>query len=114
MGWRVVTMKYGRLLEAAFEKKGGDALKNWIENCPNSLYSSLVYRGGAEFRQNLVKDLAGTSGIRELLDEHDDLALHALMTNLGGHCMETILDAFHDAGDERPTCSPATRTTTPA
>ena len=104
MGWRVVTMKFGRRLEAAFERRGGDALRSWIERCPNSLYSTLVYRGGADFRQHLVRDLAGTSGIAEILDEHDDTSLHALMTNLGGHDMETILDAFHGANDETPTC----------
>jgi pyruvate dehydrogenase E1 component len=104
MGWKVVTMKYGRRLEAAFARRGGDALQSWIEKAPNSLYSSLVYRGGADFRRHLVKDLGDTSGIRELLDEHDDAALHALMTNLGGHDMETILDAFHGATDETPTC----------
>jgi len=104
MGWRVVTMKYGRRLEAAFTRRGGDALQSWIANCPNSLYSSLVYRGGAEFRQHLVRDLSGTSGIAEILDEHDDESLHGLMTNLGGHDMETILDAFRSADDDRPTC----------
>lgn len=104
MGWRVVTMKFGRKLEAIFQKRGGDAIRNWIETCPNSLYSTLVYRGGADFRQHLVRDLKGTSGIAEILDEHDDPALHSLMTNLGGHDMETILDAFHGANDERPTC----------
>jgi pyruvate dehydrogenase E1 component len=104
MGWRVVTMKYGRRLEAAFARPGGDALQNWIDHCPNSLYSSLVYRGGAGFREFLKRDLAGTSGLAELLDEHDDASLHGLMTNLGGHDMETILDAFHGAADETPTC----------
>src|SRR5205085_6865559 len=72
MGWRVVTLKYGRRLENVFARRGGDALRDWIERCPNSLYSSLVYRGGAEFRQHLVRDLGSTSGIREILDEHDD------------------------------------------
>src|SRR6185436_16784122 len=95
MGWRVVTLKYGRRLEAAFARRGGEALREWIESCPNSLYSSLVYRGGAGFREILRRDLGGTSGLAEILDEHDDGALHSLMTNLGGHDLETILDAFH-------------------
>src|SRR5688572_16239957 len=82
MGWKVVTMKYGKRLQNVFAKRGGDALQSWISSCPNSLYSSLVYRGGEEFRRHLRKDLAGTSGISEILDEHDDPALHALMTNL--------------------------------
>ena len=104
MGWRVVTMKFGRKLEAVFQKRGGDALRTWIETCPNSLYSSLVYRGGAEFREHVLRDLRGTSGLAEILDEHDDGALHGLMTNLGGHDMETILDAYRGAQDETPTC----------
>jgi pyruvate dehydrogenase E1 component len=40
-----------------------------------------------------------------LLDEHDDSRLHRLMTNLGGHDLSSLLDAFHEAGsDDRPTC----------
>lgn len=104
MGWRVVTMKYGRLLEAVFQRRGGDAIQDWIGKCANSLYSSLVYRGGAEFRKHLKHDLGATSGIAEILDEHDDAALHALMTNLGGHDLGTIVDAFRSVDDEKPTC----------
>ena len=52
----------------------------------------------------LVRDLGNTSGIRELLDEHDDPSLGRLMTNLGGHDLGAVLDAFHGAQDETPTC----------
>ena len=31
MEWDVVTLKYGRLLQAAFERRGGDALRDWID-----------------------------------------------------------------------------------
>jgi pyruvate dehydrogenase E1 component len=104
MGWSVVTLKYGKRLEAAFERPGGEALRNWIDNCPNSLYSALVYRGGAGWRARLERDLGTTQGISALLDEHDDSSLHALMTNLAGHDMESVLDAFHTATSETPTC----------
>ena len=53
MGWDVVTLKYGRRLQAAFERPGGEALRDWIDDCPNSLYSALVYRGGAAWRARL-------------------------------------------------------------
>ena len=33
----------------------------------------------------------------------DAPALSALMLNLGGHCIETLLEAFAEADDERPT-----------
>ena len=32
MGWRVVTLKYGERLEAAFKRPGGDALRAWIDS----------------------------------------------------------------------------------
>ncbi|MDP6361598.1 MAG: transketolase, partial [Planctomycetota bacterium] len=46
MGWRVLTLKYGKKLQEAFEKPGGAALRKWIDDCPNLLYSNLVFRGG--------------------------------------------------------------------
>jgi pyruvate dehydrogenase E1 component len=104
MGWDVVTLKWGRLLEAAFLQPGGDALRAWIEACPNSLYSALVYKGGPGWREHLLRDIGDASGVRALLDQHDEAALHALMTNLGGHDLETVLDAFHAVEGDRPTC----------
>jgi pyruvate dehydrogenase E1 component len=104
MDWRVVTLKYGKRLQNAFARRGGEALRDWIDACPNPLYSALAYKGGAAWREQLQRDLGSTTGIRELLDEHDDPALHALMTNLGGHDLESILQAFHGVADDRPTC----------
>ncbi len=104
MGWRVVTLKYGRDLEAVFARRGGDALRDWIDRCPNSLYSALVYKGGSGWRENLLRDIGDVSGVRELVDGYDDRGLQELMTNLGGHDMASVLDAFHAVEDDRPSC----------
>jgi pyruvate dehydrogenase E1 component len=104
MGWRVVTLKYGRLLEAAFARPDGHHLREWIDSCPNSLYSALVFKGGAGWREHLGRDLNRYPGIRTILDEHDDEALHRLMTNLAGHDMASVLAAFHAVEDDQPTC----------
>ena len=105
MEWQVVTLKYGRLLERAFGRRGGDALRHWIDACPNTDYSGLAQAGGARWRTRLLTDLGDTSGIRELLDEHDDDGLQTLMTNLGGQDLETVRDAYRAAADDdRPTC----------
>ena len=104
MKWDVVTLKYGTRLEAAFRRPGGATLRQWIDDCPNSLYSALTYRGGAGWRQHLSKDLGDVPGIPELLDAHDDDALHGLMTNLAGHDLESVLAAFHGVTTDRPTC----------
>ncbi|HKY94208.1 MAG TPA: transketolase, partial [Kiloniellales bacterium] len=105
MGWKVVTLKYGKLLEQAFKGPAGEALRQWIDDCPNTLYSALTFKGGAAWRQQLKADLGNTSGLKELLDSRDDDALGRLMTNLAGHDMESVLEAFH-ANDkvEQPTC----------
>jgi pyruvate dehydrogenase E1 component len=102
-GWRVVTLKHGRLQRAAFRKPGGKALEDWIENCPNADFAVLTYLGGAAWRERLERDLAGVKGIADLLASHDDAELARLMTNLGGHCIETLLDAFDAVTDDRPT-----------
>jgi pyruvate dehydrogenase E1 component len=104
MGWRVVTLKYGRLLETAFARPDGHHLREWIDACPNSLYSALVYKGGEGWREHLQRDLNRYPGIRAILDDHDDAALGRLMTNLAGHDMQSVLDAFHAVSDDRPTC----------
>lgn len=104
LGWKVTPLKYGRKLLKAQEGPAGEAILNWIDNCPNQLYSALTYQGGAEWRSHLELDLAGTSGIGEFLDGHDDTSLAEVMTNLGGHDLETLIDAFGSADSEQPQC----------
>ncbi|HXA70804.1 MAG TPA: 1-deoxy-D-xylulose-5-phosphate synthase N-terminal domain-containing protein [Stellaceae bacterium] len=104
MGWRVVTLKYGKKLERVFAGPDGEALRDWIDACPNSLYSALVYKGGEGWRKHLTGDLGHLAGIRAFLAEHDDQRLHEVMTNLAGHDMSSVLEAFHAIEDDRPTC----------
>ena len=105
VNWNVVMLKYGLKLQAAFETPIGPALKKWIDDCPNQAYSALTFQGGKAWREALKTDLKGTKGLKAFLDGHDDESLHALMTNLGGHDMEAILQAFDEAKkDDRPHC----------
>jgi pyruvate dehydrogenase E1 component len=104
VGWRVVTLKYGKLLETAFAQPDGGHLRDWIDACPNSLYSALVFKGGAGWREALNRDLNQYPGIRRILEQHDDESLHRLMTNLAGNDMQAVLDAFEGIDDDTPTC----------
>jgi len=104
VGWEVVTLKYGKLQQAAFERPGGEALRQWIDDCPNDLYAALTFKGGAGWREHLEQDLGHVAGIPELLGAHDDDALARLMTNLGGHDIDSVLEAFHGVEDDRPRC----------
>jgi pyruvate dehydrogenase E1 component len=99
-GWRVVTLKYGKLMEAAFGEPGGEALKAWIDAAPNADYAALTYLGGAAWRERLIREAPDT---KPLLDARDDDALAALMTNLAGHDLASLTEAFDGAQDDVPT-----------
>jgi pyruvate dehydrogenase E1 component len=106
MGWNVVRIKHGKLQEAAFARPGGEALRHWIDECPNSLYASLTFQGGEAWRAALLADLGRSETVRAIIDPLTDAELGALMTNLGGHDIETVLEALSaaEAAGDRPTC----------
>ena len=103
-GFEVVQLKYGARLQAVFRQPGGEALRRWIDECPNQVYSALTFKGGAAWRAELERDLKGEPRTRALVDSLDDRALHELMTNLAGHDLESLLAAFHAVQDDRPRC----------
>ncbi|NKJ42249.1 transketolase [Novosphingobium sp. SG720] len=102
-GWRVLTLKYGKLQRAAFSQPGGESLQDWIDNCPNADFAVLTYQGGAAWRDRLRADIGHKPHVKALLDGFDDATLAQVMTNLGGHCVETLLEAFAAADDDTPT-----------
>ncbi|MEY4891119.1 MAG: hypothetical protein RIQ75_2249 [Pseudomonadota bacterium] len=102
-GWRVITLKHGKLQRKVFAQPGGQAIADWIDNCPNAEFAALTYQGGAAWRKRLMADIGGTAKVRALLDSFDDDGLATLMTNLGGHCVESLIDAFDSAQDDLPT-----------
>src|SRR3974390_2344504 len=103
-GWDVVIVKYGSLQEAAFKEPGGEALRTWIDNCPNQLYSALVFAGGAAWRKRLNDAIGDQGDGSKLTAKRSDAQLAALMNNLGGHDMPAVLEAFHSAKGDKPTC----------
>jgi len=103
-GWDVVIVKYGSLQQAAFQEPGGERLKAWIDSCPNQLYSALVFAGGAAWRKRLTDEIGDQGSVSQLIERRSDEELAALMNNLGGHDLPSVLDAFHGAHPEKPTC----------
>jgi pyruvate dehydrogenase E1 component len=99
-GWRVETLKYGKLLEAAFQEKGGEALRRWIDQASNADYAALTYLGGKAWRERLLAEAPET---RSIADRRDDAELHRLMTNLAGHDLESMIEAFDRCDDDIPT-----------
>ena len=102
-GWDVVRLKYGALQKAAIAEPGGDRLRDWIDRCPNQLYSALTFQGGAAWRKRLMDDIGDQGPVTALIERRSDAALGELMNNLGGHCLETLIEAFDAIDHDRPT-----------
>jgi pyruvate dehydrogenase E1 component len=98
-GWRVVELRYGKRLKAVLDKH--PKLKTWFEKLPNADLSALHYQGGAAWRARIEAELGNAAA--PFLKEHDDAALAALFSDLGGHCMESLAEAFDAAQDDIPT-----------
>jgi pyruvate dehydrogenase E1 component len=104
-GWDVVVLRHGTLQRAAFAEPGGDKLRDWIEACPNQLYSALTFTGGAAWRRKLMEDLGDQGDVSALIERRSDSELATLMGNLGGHDLPMLLDAFEAARThDRPVC----------
>jgi pyruvate dehydrogenase E1 component len=103
-GWDVVRLKHGVLQRAAFSEPGGAALRDWIDRCPNELYSALTFEGGGVWRARLTDDLGDQGPVSALIARRSDAELAALMENLGGNCVETLAQAFAAIDHDRPTC----------
>jgi pyruvate dehydrogenase E1 component len=104
-GWDVVILKYGQLQEAAFAEPGGDSLRGWIAACPNQLYAALSFQGGPAWRKRLLDEIGDQGPVSALIERRSDDELARLMTNLGGHDIPSLLQAFeHARTHDRPVC----------
>jgi len=103
-GWDVVILKYGALLQQAFRERGGERLRQWIDNCPNQLYSALVFQGGAAWRKRLLDEIGDQGDVTRLIEARSDQELARLMTNLAGHDLPSLLEAFGKVDHDRPIC----------
>jgi pyruvate dehydrogenase E1 component len=103
-GWDVVILKYGSLLERAFREPGGAALRDWIDTCPNQLYSALVFQGGAAWRKRLLDEIGDQGPVTRLIERRSDEQLARLMTNLAGHDLPSLVEAFGSVEHDRPIC----------
>ncbi len=103
-GWDVVIVKHGRLQQAAFAEPGGERLRQWIDQCPNQLYSALTFQGGAAWRKRLLDEIGDQGPVTRLIEKRSDAELAALMGNLGGQDLPSLIEAFEKAAQhDRPT-----------
>lgn len=102
-GWQVIDVKFGTLLEELFARPGGVELKTRIVEMANPEYQRLLRCSADELRQRLPGSGAGAAAIAELVDALDDETVISAISNLGGHDLTALRNAFAQIDDTRPT-----------
>lgn len=102
-GWQVITVRFGKKLEALLSKPGGDALRERILEMSNPEYQRLLRCSPSDLRERLPGDVAGREEIVTLIESVDDETLHSAFRNLGGHDLEALSSAYKQIDDSRPT-----------
>lgn len=97
-GWHVVEVKYGQHMQRAFARPGGESLREWIDQIPNEQYQSVfgmpAPEAVARFREGAPDDVA------QLLSGLDPAEAFEIITDLGGHDLPSLLDAFSECDEE--------------
>lgn len=101
-GWHVREIKYGSRLEKVFAQSGSAPFKQWFDDIPNEQYQSLFGLIPAEARARFLE--GAPAGTAEFLSMFDDAELFEILTDLGGHNVDSLLQAFAecDAVTDRP------------
>src|SRR5215203_3949632 len=102
-GWQVLTVKYGQVLTELFAQPGGAALRTRIDQMTNPEYQRLLRLAADKLRDRLPGEGTERSAIETLISELDDAHLHAAVRNLGGHDLASLLTAYEQIDDTRPT-----------
>nr|WP_026310708.1 pyruvate dehydrogenase [Parafrankia elaeagni] len=102
-GWQVLTLRYGRRLNALFGAPGGVALRARLDAMAPAEYLSLLHLDGPELRRRLAGPGAAGIGVSRLLDGLTDDEIHAALRDLGGHDLPLVIDAFDEVAADRPT-----------
>ncbi len=102
-GWHVLEVKYGRRLRAAFALPGGEHLRDWIDAMPNEQYQSLFALEGAALRERFLD--GAPHEVHLFVAGIPDDELGPVVTDLGGHDMAAMLEAYEEADTvtDRPT-----------
>ncbi|OSC28542.1 pyruvate dehydrogenase [Mycobacterium vulneris] len=102
-GWQVIDVKFGALLEELFTRPGGAELRSRIVEMANPEYQRLLRCPADELRTRLPGDGAGSAAIAQLISTLDDETVVAAISNLGGHDLTALRNAFAQIDDTRPT-----------
>lgn len=102
-GWQVITLKYGSFLTELFARPGGEHLRQRIDEMSNPEYQRLLRCSAEELRTRLPGGGTGAMQIERLLADLGDDDVLKVIRGLAGHDIPSLIDAFGQIEDTRPT-----------
>jgi len=97
-GWHVVELKYGQLLQRAFEQPGGECLRQWIDEMSNEQYQSLFGLPIPEVRARFLE--GAPAEVEAFTRDMGDAELAELVKDLGGHDLHSLVQAYIECEKE--------------
>ena len=105
-GWRVSELRWGRKLQAVFDRRGGERLRERLQSMTNTEYQRLLRLPSGAVRKALVATDGGgiDRTLDRLLSDTSDAALAELVADVGGHDLRLLVEALDSAGQvsDRP------------
>jgi pyruvate dehydrogenase E1 component len=103
-GWHVETAKYGRRLQAIFERPGGEHVRRRIDEMDNEEYQRLLRSDAAQLRERFPGTGTGRADLERVVAELDDDELVLAVRDLGGHDLDELARAYRAcaAVEDRP------------
>jgi pyruvate dehydrogenase E1 component len=105
-GFHVIEVKYGSRLEAVFAHPGGERLRDRLDVMSNEEYQALLrMQSPAQIADHLCQFPDGRdTTVARLLHDENAPDLRELISDLGGHDLRKLLDAFREANSvtDRP------------
>ena len=101
--WEVIEVKYGRRLQAYFQRPNGRRLRERIDAMTNDEYQSLLrVADGNSIREHLARSNGSVDlELLNLLDDCPPSQIRQLLGDLGGHDLAMIVDAYDRAARVR-------------
>lgn len=93
-GWHVIEVKYGTRLLETFKRDGSEVFRNWFDDIPNEQYQSLFMVEKNEVRSIFLD--GAPAGVEDFLADFSDESLFDILTDLGGHNLETLIQGFEE------------------
>ncbi len=91
-GWHVAECKYGSRLKKVLATPGCESFMRWFDDIANEQYQSLFSQTPSQARERFLE--GAPESVREFTAKYSDDELFSIITDLGGHDLDALLETF--------------------